>query len=269
MDTIIFRERQPRPGDRRGARRARRPTADGRRATRSGWPLGRAGSVRPTSPSRHRAARPSAPTSPAALDAGCRRFVIATTGLGRRRRAPSPSLLARHGAAAVAAEPQRSASPLFRSPRRSGSPPVGPLRWAASSRRSCEWHRRSKARSPVGHGPGSRASHPRDAPEEAAAGDPTQTSRRRRTSRARRPPRRHDAGHAHRRLRCPGRDDRAPPHRARPLGLCRRALLARSTGSVARARSPGIHPFDHVVDDRLAAIDATVAPMPAPAVVGR
>ena len=202
----------------------------------------------------------------AALDAGCRRFVIATTAWDDDAEAVA-DLLARHGAAAVAAPNLSVGVALFGRLVEGAVRLFGPFEDVDPY--VLEWHRRSKLDRPSGTARDLArrilATHPR----KRRLADPTQDG----------PPAPDELELAVLRagvapgMHLVGFD---APGETIELRLTARDRSAYAAGAlvaadwlVARDRSPGIHPFDRVVDDRLAEMDATVAPMPALAVVGR
>ena len=194
----------------------------------------------PTSSSSVARPRGRRPTSTRRSTPACRRFVIATTGwdADRGRASRRPSAAARRAVASRQLQPRRRA---VRPAGRGGGRAV--RRGRGFDPYLVEWHRRAQGRPPVGHGPRPRPAHRRPPP--AARRAPT-TSRSSRSAPGPRPGCTWSASMPRARpSSCGSPPVIGPPTRPGP----RRRRLARS----ARHGPPGIHPFDAVVDELLAA----------------
>jgi 4-hydroxy-tetrahydrodipicolinate reductase len=198
-----------------------------------------------------------------ALEAGCRRFVIATTGWEGDADTVA-ELLARHRAAAVAAPNLSLGVALFGRLVETAVRLFGPFEDVDPY--VLEWHRRSKLDRPSGTARDLvrriLATHPR----KRRSTDPTDG----------RPPAPDELEVAVLRagaspgMHLVGFD---APGETIELRLTARDRSAYAAGALAAAdwlvaldRPPGIHALDAVVDDRLAELGATVSPVPAPAV---
>ena len=166
----------------------------------------------------------------AALDAGCRRFVIATTGW-EAARADVDAMLREHGAAAVAAANFSLGVVLFGRLVEAAVELFGPLE--AFDPYLVEWHRRSKRDRPSGTG---RPTSPRRHRGRAPA------ARRRRTSSRSCRPGGRIARDAPRRLRRRGRDGRAAPDAPATAPPTRPGSSPPPTGCAARRASPASTP---------------------------
>ena len=168
----------------------------------------------------------------AALEAGCRAFVIATTGWSADRSRVEALARASHGAVAVAASNFSLGVVLFGRLVEAAVDLFGPL--DAFDPYLVEWHRRSKRDRPSGTAA--------DLARRIVARHPRLASRRR--PRGRLAPGGRIARDAPRRVRCDRRDGRASLDRARPLAVCgrdpRRRRLARA--DPACARPPRLRP---------------------------
>ena len=165
----------------------------------------------------------------AALDAGCRRFVIATTGWTADRPTVE-ALLREHGAAAVAASNFSLGVVLFGRLVEAAVGLFGPL--DGFDPYLLEWHRRSKRDRPSGTAT--------DLARRIADAHPRLDGRRR--PRGRLDPRRRLARDAPGRVRCRRRDGRTPADRPRPLRLRGRDPRRRRLAPTARRASPASTP---------------------------
>jgi 4-hydroxy-tetrahydrodipicolinate reductase len=172
----------------------------------------------------------------AALAAGCRRFVIATTGWDSDRAAVEADLRA-HGAAAVAAPNLSIGAALFFRLVERASELLGPI--DGFEPYLLEWHRRSKRDRPSGTA--------RELVRRIAAAAPSQQELEVAVIRAGASPGMHLVGFD-------------SPGETIELRLTARDRSAYAAGALAaadwlfrNARSPGIHQFDEVVDELLAA----------------
>lgn len=204
-----------------------------------------------------------APNLTAAVAAGARRFVIATTGWERDRPAVE-TLLRDHGAAAVAAPNFSLGVVLFGRLVEAAARLFGPL--PDVDPYLVEWHRRTKADRPSGTAKElSRrliAAHPRKRrlADPTASGPPAPDELELAVVRAGASPGMHLVGFD-------------APGETVELRITARDRSAYAAGILAAAdwlrrepRAPGLHPFDLVVDELLAGADeptGTVGPVPA------
>ena len=174
----------------------------------------------------------------AALDAGVRRLVIATTGWGADRDLVD-GLLAGRGAAAVAASNFSLGVALFGRLVDRAVELFG--RVDGFDPYLVEWHRRAKVDRPSGTA--------RDLADRIAAAHPHLSGARR--PRGRRHPRRRVAGHAPRRLRRAG-ETLELRLTARDRSAYAAGILAAADWLVRAERPAGLHPFDPIVDELIA-----------------
>jgi 4-hydroxy-tetrahydrodipicolinate reductase len=196
------------------------------------------------------------PNTAAAIDAGARRFVLATTGWSTDADEVA-TLLARHGASAVVAPNLSVGAALFGRLVERATALFGPFEEVDPY--VLEWHRRSKADRPSGTARDLvrriLATHPRKRrlADPGADGPPADDELELAVLRAGASPGMHlvgfDAPGETIELRLTARDRSA---------YAAGALLA-ADWLLAEPREPGVHSFDRVVDDRLAGIVAARA----------
>ena len=248
MHTIILGDGRLGLGRRRGRRRARGNDVRilGRPAGDRHDPAAFGGADVVVDASRGR--RGASPTSTAALDGRRPAVRHRDDRLGRPTAATSRRVLRRAGAAAVVAANFSLGVGAVRAAGRDRGRAVRRAS-TASTRTSSSG---TAARRPTGH---------RAPPSTSPAGSSTAPPRAPGTQR---PddlevvshPCRRVARDAPRRLRCPRRDRRAAADRPRPLGVRGRRPRCRRLARRRDRATPGLHPFDPVVDELLAAADA-------------